>query len=601
MRHNILHILEVFSKIPILLFRRLFYARFVAFFDQTSFEYGLQKAPCMRKKYLKKYENLFFRRLLGSILIIFIFNHCAQVGSLTGGKRDADPPKLLLATPALQTTNFNSGVIVLKFDEFVQVRDLNNQLMISPKLKTKPEIEANGKKIIIKVKKEELLPNTTYRFYFGKAICDMHEANPLTNFSYIFSTGASIDSLKIKGEVISAFQKQKEKDVIVGLYYNKELTDSFPYKYTPDYVTFTDAEGRFEITNLPASDFRLVCFTDKNKDYVYNGADYEQIGFTKEVIRLNSDSSFKLSLFKEVPGKTFIKKVVMNENGKGMLIFNKDTKTTLTSFDENRNSDLFLLNAENSSDTAEFYYRDFKDTIWIKANYGNSQMDTLKLKVPTIKTRNKPTIKISGNISRGSINYFDKPTVVLNHWVDTSRTKLDRIRVMSKSDTVVSKSKVTVTWIGPDRFVINNALKPKTSYYLKVDTGAFKAFNGLVNDSIRIPFQVLKKSDLGSLTLKITFNSKHAYMVQLVNNANNVVKEEQVNFSLSGSNTTSIVFKDLPEDTYRVRIIYDINEDKAWNTGNYLKRAHPEKVYIFEKSIKILPDWEVEEEFMLKE
>ena len=121
------------------------------------------------------------------------------------------------------------------------------------------------------------------------------------------------------------------------------------------------------------------------------------------------------------------------------------------------------------------------------------------------------------------------------------------------------------------------------------------------NDSIKVPFTLLKKSDLGSLVLKITFNSKHAYVVQLLNNAKNMVKEDHVAFSLSASNTATIAFKDVAEGTYYVRIIYDVNEDRVWNTGNYLKTVYPEKTYIFEKSIKILPDWEVEEEFLLKE
>src|ERR1041385_3317869 len=95
-------------------------------------------------------------QISGITLIIIIFNHCAQIGTLTGGKRDAIPPKLLLATPALKTTNFNSDVIELKFDEFVQIKDLANQLVISPKLQTKPDIIADGKKVIIKLNKNEL-------------------------------------------------------------------------------------------------------------------------------------------------------------------------------------------------------------------------------------------------------------------------------------------------------------------------------------------------------------------------------------------------------------------------------------------------------------
>jgi hypothetical protein len=38
-----------------------FSLHFVAFFDQTLSEYGLQKAPCLKKKYLESQKNLFLR------------------------------------------------------------------------------------------------------------------------------------------------------------------------------------------------------------------------------------------------------------------------------------------------------------------------------------------------------------------------------------------------------------------------------------------------------------------------------------------------------------------------------------------------------------
>jgi len=580
---------------------------FVSALKFLTIGYGYAEKFCFdtnknnRFKFSQNLSLFGILKILSITLIVLVFNRCAQIGSLTGGKKDITPPKLLLAVPELKTTNFNSDVITLKFDEFVQLRDLNNQLMISPKLKIRPEIEASGKTISIKFDKSELLPNTTYRFYFGKALCDMREGNPLANFSYIFSTGSAIDSLNLKGEVLSALKNQKEKDVVIGLYFNKNLSDSFAYKQTPDYLSTTDEQGKFKISNLPAAEFRLICFVDKNKDYMYNGADYEQIGFLKEVIQLKSDSSFKLDLFKEIPHKAFVKKVVMNENGKGMVIFNKKTKSSIVSYNGTKNEDIYQLNSGSELDTAEFYYRNFKDTIWIKVKYGNDQIDTLKLKVPVIRVRNKASMKLSGNIFRSSINYFEKPTLRLNHWIDSTKTKPERMHLMSKTDTMMGKTKLSISWLGYDEFAINNLLKPKTNYFLKIDTGAFKGYNGLSNDSIKVPFTLLKKSDLGSLVLKITFNSKHAYVIQLLNNANNVVKEDHVAFSLSASNTATISFKDLIEDTYRVRIIYDLNEDRVWNTGNYLKRVYPEKTYIFEKSIKILPDWEVEQEFLLKE
>src|SRR5262245_36841014 len=127
--------------------------------------------------------------------LFLLLTHCAQIVPLSGGKRDATPPKLLEAEPQNKNTGFNSDRITLKFDEFVQVKDLPNQMVVSPKIKTPPEVNADGKKVNISIKKEELAPNTTYRLFFGKAIADMNESNSIPAFEYIFSTGDHIDSL----------------------------------------------------------------------------------------------------------------------------------------------------------------------------------------------------------------------------------------------------------------------------------------------------------------------------------------------------------------------------------------------------------------------
>jgi DUF971 family protein len=543
-------------------------------------------------------------KILTALAVIILFNRCAQIGVLNGGPRDQTPPKLVEAVPELKSLQFKSALITLKFDENVQLRDLTNQLVISPKLKTKPEITANGKKISIKLNPEELLPNTTYRFYFGKAIADMHEGNPLTNFSYIFSTGISIDSLSIKGSVINALEQVKEKDLVVGLYFNKNLSDSFAFKNTPDYVTRTNEYGQFELNNLPQDEFKLICFTDKNKDYLYNGAENEQIAFLSENIKLSTDSLFKLNLFKEIPARTFIKKVIMTENGKGMVLFNQKTNSNILPFIDDRMNDVFQMHKERESDTCEFFYKQFKDTIWLKLAYGvgnNKTIDTLKLKVPVLKLKYKQIIKAQSNLISGKLGYNEDAILRLSQWIDTSRTNIKYIHLYSKTDTLINKNIVKFKWLNNHSFKIEHNFKPKQQYLLKIDTACFTGYNGSINDSIKFAFTKQSRSELGSLLLKITFNKKQSYVVQFINSANKIVRESNVNFSLSASNTASITLKDLEEDAYKIRVIFDDNEDKVWNTGNYLKKIQPEKTYIFEKAIKILPDWEIEEEFILRE
>src|SRR5690606_19803759 len=157
---------------------------------------------------------------------LLILWQCAQIVPLTGGQRDFVPPRLVSSLPDTNALRFNSDQIVLNFDEYVQLKNLNNQLIVSPKLKTLPEITAEGKKVIIKLKKEELKPNTTYRLSFGRAIADMHESNSINGFDYVFSTGDFTDSLKIEGVVSDAFNNKPSSDILIGLYPGTEEADS---------------------------------------------------------------------------------------------------------------------------------------------------------------------------------------------------------------------------------------------------------------------------------------------------------------------------------------------------------------------------------------
>ena len=175
-------------------------------------------------------------KIIFLLSILLVFEKCAQVAPLTGGERDILPPKLTEAIPANKSLKFNSALIYLKFNEYVQLKNLKNQLIISPGLKTEPEITAEGKRIRIELKKEELLPNTTYRFYFGKTIADMTEGNLIQNFDYIFSTGNFIDSLKIKGQITEAFDLKNSGDALVGLYGSGvKNTDSLAMNKVPEY------------------------------------------------------------------------------------------------------------------------------------------------------------------------------------------------------------------------------------------------------------------------------------------------------------------------------------------------------------------------------
>jgi hypothetical protein len=539
-------------------------------------------------------------KIIFPALAILLFAKCAQVAPLNGGKRDIDPPKLLEAIPANKTINFNSDQIVLKFNENIKLQDLPNQLIVSPKLSFDPDIEADGKKITISFKKQALLPNTTYRFYFGKAVIDMTEGNAIPNFEYVLATGNAIDSLKIKGTIINAFNNKPESDVTIGLYNKTVEIDSLPYKISPNYITRTSQNGSFQFTNLPYTIYKVFGFLDKNKNYLYDG-DAEKISFYGTDLDLKSDTNIKLSLFKEEPAKVYVKKINSPYFGFTQIILNKKSFLILNSVNKADEKNIYETNPGIEKDTLSFYYKNIKDTLpLILKNISFKKIDTIKVQLPKTNALKK-NFTFTTNASTGKLPLQKPLQIRFINWMDTNRTTISKIKLTSKTDSLINLEKLNYKWLNITTLEIGNKLKQGIRYSLKVDTNAFFDENGIKNDSLKQEFETENENELGKLSLKLLFNKKQGYLIQLIDQQEQIVKEKFISFSLSGSNATTIDFTNVTPGTYQIKIVFDDNENKKWDTGNIISKIQPEHVFIHPKPIKILSDWEIEEEILIKE
>ena len=218
-----------------------------------------------------KIRHLLFT--IGIILLTYFISvtgsGCAQIGSPTGGPMDSLPPVLINANPELFATNFNADKIVFTFDEYIDVQDVQANVLVSPFPKTNPQIDFKLKTVTVKIK-DTLLPNTTYAINFGNAIRDNNESNPYKNFTYVFSTGSFIDSLGVSGKVIVAETGKTDSTIIALLYRN--VDDSAVRKRKPDYIAKLDGEGNFRFTNLSGGAYKIYALKDGDGGKTYNTA-----------------------------------------------------------------------------------------------------------------------------------------------------------------------------------------------------------------------------------------------------------------------------------------------------------------------------------------
>lgn len=320
-----------------------------------------------------------FSAAIGSWLLyklLFFISGCAQIIPPTGGPRDTLPPIMLNATPKDSTLNFNANKIVLTFNEYVQLERPEEQLIVSPVPKIQPLVEARLKEVTIRIK-DTLEENTTYSINFGKALKDINEGNPAKQFTYLFSTGAYLDSSILSGKVIIAESGRPDSTLIVMLHRNFE--DSAVAKEKPRYFTRLDSAGRFTFQNIAPGKYNIFALKDPGGQKMYMRAS-DLFAFYDSVITIeNKNIEPVLYAFEEEPegskpgrpGATSTAKPAASKKQKKLSYH-----TNLEGGQQDLLSDLVL----SFSDPLELFDRSkllFADTLFHPLSGYNLQPDSL--------------------------------------------------------------------------------------------------------------------------------------------------------------------------------------------------------------------------------
>ncbi|MDP4285032.1 MAG: Ig-like domain-containing protein [Bacteroidota bacterium] len=224
---------------------------------------------------------------------------CAQIGMPLGGPKDTIPPVLLNSDPPNGTIHFKGNRIVLTFDEYIQLKSLQDYLLVAPTPKIMPNVDFKLKTVTIKLR-DTLQPNTTYNIQLGNSIQDLNESNPFREFNYVFSTGDYIDSLQFRGNVILAETGKPDTTLLVFLY--KNLDDSAVYKEKPVYIARVNKKGDFQFQHLAAGTYNVFALKDESGQKKYN--DPTQIfAFADSAIKISNDIT-PINLFAYAEAKT---------------------------------------------------------------------------------------------------------------------------------------------------------------------------------------------------------------------------------------------------------------------------------------------------------
>lgn len=523
-------------------------------------------------------------------------------------------------------------------------------MFISPPLPSAPDPRLRGKDLLLKLK-DTLLPNTTYSVSFGQAIADLTEGNLLKGFTYVFSTGDFVDSLSLKGKVISAFDHQPKKNVFVTLYINNNDSlpfDSLPLKVPPYYLTKTDEQGEFTIGNLQQADFKLMAIDDQNSDLIFNQPT-EKIAFYDTLVKpyfieppkkyiadstvkdstkvqkekksslppekqrradsaRQADSvktlnarypSYVLRQFEEVDSMQRIIKTSSPREGMILFTFKYPYK----------NLNFIPLNIDSVSSWALHEYSPKRDsaTLWLTGPHpdtivlqvsdNETIIDTMEIDLvirskPKKEEKDAPPARLTytTNGSGGFIQYRSEFTITFSY--PLSKWNFNRVLLIDGKDTLNPDCNFTDSL--KRRIVVSHKWNEEKSYRLFIPDSVFYGINNLTHDTLRIEIKTKAPKDFGNMVLDFKPFRQGQYIVQVLNEKESILFEEQI---VTGA--AKLKFDYMVPGKFKVKAILDRNSNRRWDTGNYKKKLQPEEVFYLPKTLEIRANWDIEESWEL--
>lgn len=570
-----------------------------------------------------------------ALLLLSLMAGCAKQGYPSGGPVDRIPPKIEAVTPPSGSNNFAGKEFVLLMDEYVTIKDADNNILVSPPMKQKPEYTVRGRKVEVHIF-DTLLENTTYLFQFKGAIVDFNEGNPLPSFEYVFSTGESIDSMTLRGRVVDALTLKAPKENVSVLAYDGEASDSAVALEQPHYFTRCDTGGRFTFNHIAAGRYRIFALVDGDRNLRLNPG--EAVAFLDSAVTAvpmpkavpkdtaavvadssRSDSTSHYGYIKpdNIPMHLMhlstLKVEQQRVTGSKALSaghFQIVTKTPLT--------DSFALTHLMADNTLQLYTRrnaqgdtldvwtapERLDSIVLLLTDDTMLHDTLSLQFrkrtigKTSASQAPERLKVQSLVAQNH-PYFDTLRLGLGAPVMTV-DGLAAVRVMNMSDSTVTTCAIHLQpnpWDDTAyAFAVRVDFQGKAGekYQLTLPAEVLTDVYGNKNDSLVITTTYTKSENYGGIMLSVETDRIAAggqLLVQLLNEKGDMLRQEVL------TNPGIASFPHLKAGKYSFRLVNDSDGNGQWTPGDYWSGRQPEEVIYFDKVLELRENWDINERF----
>lgn len=522
-------------------------------------------------------------------MIVVSITQCARRSTPTGGLKDTLPPVMINASPKMNTVFFDKEKITITFDEFIKLKDISKQLIISPPLelnqyKIKPQGTV-AKKIQIELL-DSLIDGTTYTFNFGESIIDNNEGNPLPFFRYAMSTGPIIDSLEIRGKITDAYERITAPYTSIHLYpIDSTYSDSTIFLKKPFYATSTLDSVVYNFKNLRPDTYEIIAIKDVGGNYLFD-QNVDKIGFLEKPITLPGDSIINFRIFNEIPNLFWTRPFFINTNQIGFGYYGEADVSAIEVKSKVPRNFRYLINNNRETDTLNFWFRGDKlDSL----KFGIKEKDTTRLFNVKFKKQVRDSLVINA-FTKSSMGLLDSFKIQSN--LPLVKINLDLINIKGL-DTLAVPFKASLDK-NYDRLSLFYDWLPNDDYKVELYPNALIDFWGNTHDTLKFGVKTKPIEDYGNIFLQIIREDNDPFILELVNLKGETLRR----FDLSNE-LDFYEFKYLLPGNYLFRYIKDKNGNKKWDTGNYLKKTQPEMVYYSPDTIELRANWDINQQLKI--
>lgn len=597
--------------------------------------------------------TLFLLALIGLTSLIAA---CANQGAgPDGGPYDETPPRIVGMTAPERLQNGKRTKFSLVFNELIKVDNPTEKIIVSPPQIETPEIKVSGRRITVELL-DSMRPNTTYTVDFSDAITDNNEGNPLGQYTYIFSTGQTTDTMQMSGYVLNAEDLEPVKGILAGLY--QQHHDSVFAQRAFDRVARTDASGFFSVKGVaPDRDYRLYALQDADGDFHFTQPS-EMVGFLHNDLRAGAfrdtrydtlwvdsvryDSIRIIPYTHFTPDDLVVRAFKVDVNTRHYLKAQRDVPEWFTTFFtgpsrkrptiKGLNFDArkaFVVNASAGNDTLTYWLADTmllrQDTLRFAYTYDNwddslAQMlpktDTLELVPKTTfakraaneaKELEKWNKQREKREKRGDFSKSQPPMVALQLRADVSSSLVPNRNILIQFDQPLQRF---------DTKKLHLRLKKDSTYHdapYALDTVP----NNILAYRLRAEWRpgqeyqlVIDSAAMTSLYGRVNLATDNKFSIAKLEDFGTVF------LSLSNAHESTVVqlldsdgkpvaqaptkngraeFYYVQPGKYYLRCFFDRNGDGKWTTGSWSPRRDPEEVYYFPKEIEVRANWDLNE------